>query len=568
MSLRDEIREQLMGSGGPFEIVQEDVMGERMPVFKNRLRSLRELLERSRALGDTEYMVRGDWRIGYAQHLRYVASVARALSELYGVRPGDRVAILAANCPEWAIACWATLSLGGIVVAMNGWWTPDEIDYGLVDSEPKLLIGDARRIERLADLQVDVPVLEIESGFRALLDHDPEAPLPDLPIGEDDPAVILYTSGTTGRPKGALASHRGILGFIQCTMASGAEAAVLDARSREPASEDGAEDRAPPQRPGQQVMLATSPMFHLSGLYSMILLQLAVGGKLVIREQSRFDPADALRLIEKERVTIWAPLGGMGTRTAGFEGRHDYELSSVRSIGFGGAPTSPAVQNAMRELFPNAARSAGIGYGSSETVASVAGIRGAEYLRHPESTGRVAPTCQLEIRGEDGRPVPEGEEGEIHVRSAYSILEYWRKPEATAAAFKPGRWLATGDIGRFEDGLLYINSRARDMILRNAENIYPVEIEYRLDGHPDVAESAVIGVDHPEWGQEVQAIVVPAAGADVDTDALGRWCGETLAAYKLPTRWEIRAQPLPRNASGKVLKNVLRGDAESRFIEE
>ena len=566
MSLRDEVREQLTGPGGPFEIVEEDVLGERVPVFKNRLRSLRELLERSEALGDTEYMVCGEWRIGYAQHLRYVASAARALREVYGVAAGDRVAILAANCPEWAIACWATLSLGGIVVAMNGWWTPDEIDYGLRDSEPRLLIGDARRIERLAGLDVDVPVVEVETGFRALLEHAPEAPLPDGPIAEDDPAVILYTSGTTGRPKGALASHRGILGFIQCTLAGGTETAVLEARRRAAEGSESAPSQS--QRPGQQIVLATSPMFHLSGLYSMILMQLAVGGKMVLREQSRFEPADALRLIEKERVTIWAPLGGMAPRTAGFEGRGDYDLSSVRNVGFGGAPTSPAVQKAMRELFPNAARSMGMGYGSSETVASVAGIRGAEFLQHPESTGRVTPTCQLDIRGEDGRPVPEGEEGEIHVRSAYNILEYWRKPEATAAAFKPGRWLATGDIGRFENGLLYINSRARDMILRNAENIYPVEIEYRLDAHPDVAESAVIGVDHPEWGQEVQAIVVPAAGAEIDTGALGRWCGETLAAYKLPTRWEIRAEPLPRNASGKVLKNVLRGDAESAFVEE
>jgi acyl-CoA synthetase (AMP-forming)/AMP-acid ligase II len=180
----------------------------------------------------------------------------------------------------------------------------------------------------------------------------------------------------------------------------------------------------------------------------------------------------------------------------------------------------------------------------------------------------VIPTHDLEIRDEHGRPLPEGVEGEIHIRSPYVMLGYWGKPEATAATIKPGRWLATGDIGRFENGLLYINSRARDMILRNAENVYPVEIEYRLEQHALVREATVFGIDHDEWGQEVKAVVVPEAGAAIDTAELARWCGETLAAYKVPTAWEVRSDPLPRNASGKVLKDVVRGAVKSAFVEE
>jgi acyl-CoA synthetase (AMP-forming)/AMP-acid ligase II len=226
------------------------------------------------------------------------------------------------------------------------------------------------------------------------------------------------------------------------------------------------------------------------------------------------------------------------------------------------------VQQGLRELFPQASSSMGIGYGSSESVVVAAGLRGQEYKLYPESTGRVTATVEVEIRDPQGRAVPDGTEGEIHVRSAYTMLGYWRKPEATRQAIRPGRWLATGDIGRFENGLLYINSRARDMILRNAENVYPVEIEYRLDAHPGVSESAVIGVDHAELGQEVKAVVVPVGGSRLDTAELARWCGATLAAYKVPTLWEIRREPLPRNASGKVLKNVLRGEIENPFLQE
>jgi acyl-CoA synthetase (AMP-forming)/AMP-acid ligase II len=308
-------------------------------------------------------------------------------------------------------------------------------------------------------------------------------------------------------------------------------------------------------------------MFHLSGLYGNIVMQLALGGKLVIRP-GRFDPEALLQLIERERVTGWAALGSMGPRVATHPNLAKYDTSSVENVGFGGAPTTEAVQELMRRAFPKAKSNLGIGYGSSESVAVAATIRGSDYDQHPTSTGRLVATVEVEIRDAEGKPVPEGVEGEIHIRSAYVMLGYWRKPEATRETIKPGRWLATGDIGRFENGLLYINSRARDMILRNAENVYPVEIEYRLDAHPGVSESAVIGVDHAELGQEVKAVVVPVGGSRLDTAELARWCGATLAAYKVPTLWEIRREPLPRNATGKVLKNVLLGEGSNPFAEE
>lgn len=559
-SIRARVREQAEGPGGLCELVREPVLGQQLPVFKNRKRSLRELLEESAGRDGVEYLVEGERRITYPEHVRLVASVAAALRDEYGIGKGDRVAILAANCLAWPIAFWATVSLGGVVAALNGMWTADEIAYGVADSAPKLLIGDRKRLARAAGTSIDVPTLEIESEFARLESYAPDASLPDVTIGEDDPATILYTSGTTGRPKGAVGTHRGLIGFVDGTKATATVNFLVD-------METGDADPATAANRPQTVALAAAPMFHLSGLYASIVLQLAFGGKLVIRP-GRFDPGEVLKLIERERITLFSALGAMGPRVAEHPDLLKRDLSSVTNVGFGGAPASPAIQERMRKAFPNASQNLGIGYGSSETVAVVASFTGRDYRENPEATGYVAVGMEVQIRDDAGREVPPGTEGRIFVRSAWSMLEYWGKPDATAETIGADRFLDTGDIGRVtEDGLVFINARARDMILRNAENIYPVEIEYRLDQHPQVRESAVYGVEHEQWGQEVKAVVVPEPGEAPSPGALEAWCGETLAAYKVPTAWEIRAEPLPRNPAGKVLKNVLQG-ARANVVDE
>jgi long-chain acyl-CoA synthetase len=560
MTLRDDVFAQLTGPGAPFEIVRENVLGVELPVLKNSPSSLRELLEASAAHGEKEHLVHDDRRITFAEHIDLVASTARALSEKYGIGKGDVVAILAANSPDWPILFWATVSLGGVVAALNGWWTADEIQYGLERSKPKLLVGDGRLLARTEGIDLGVPILELDSQRNELFEYARGAALPDVPIDPDDPAVILFTSGTTGRPKGAVSTHRGIVGFVQINIVAGAIGTVVDMQSGDAPPPD-------PNPPAQLTALVTSPMFHLSGLYAMIAMQLHLGGKLVTRS-GRFDAGEVLRLIELEKITMWSALGAMGPRVASHPDVAKYDLSSMRNVGFGGAPASPAVQQRMRETFPSASTGLGIGYGSSETVAVVASVRGPAFAKHPESTGYIMPCHEVEIRNAEGNIVPDGAEGEIFVRSAYLMLEYWGDPEATNKALDDGRWLATGDIGRVEDGMLYINSRARDMILRSAENIYPVEIEYRLEEHPEVREAAVIGVDHDELGQEVKGIVVPEPGAALDEAKLASWCGETLAPFKVPSLWDLRTEPLPRNASGKVLKNVLSGEVSGSAIEE
>jgi acyl-CoA synthetase (AMP-forming)/AMP-acid ligase II len=558
MSSADEIFARLTGPGGPFEIVEEDVLGERMRVIRTRARSLRELLLRSAAHGDKEYIVHGARRIGYAEHLERAASVAHALRDRYGVRPGDRVAILAENCPEWLVAFWAVVSIGGVVAALNGWWQADEIAHGIADSDPALLLADRKRLARLGGRSPGVPVVEIESGFAELEAYRRGAGLPELEIAEDDPAVILYTSGTTGRAKGAVNTHRGICGFVSVGQLNGVKNLLL-------AAAQGAQPPAVPPPP--LCSLLTVPLFHLSGLYAGAVTMLAAGGKTVWRS-GRFDPADVLRLIEAERVTHWSAIGNMAHRVVSHPDIERYDLSSIQNVGSGGGPTSPEIQERLRKVFPKGGANMGIGYGLSESVTAVCMIGGEELRRFPDSVGRPMPTHEIEIRDPQGRPLPEGAEGEICIRSPYLMLGYWRRPEATAEALAPGRWLRTGDIGRFQEGRLYINSRARDMILRGGENIYPVEIEHRIEAHPEVTEAAVFGVDHPELFQEVKAVAVLRPGSALTPRALSDWVGSALAAHKVPAHWELRAEPLPRNASGKVMKHVLRGDAQNSFVED
>jgi acyl-CoA synthetase (AMP-forming)/AMP-acid ligase II len=556
MSTLAEIEARLTAPGAPFETAVEPVLGEPMPVFKQRARSLVEVLAASRGHGAAEYLVCDGVRLSYAEHVRRVASVAKGMRERFGVGPGDRVAILAANGPEWITSYWAALSLGAIAVGMNAWWSGDEIAFALADCEPRLLLADRKRLARLRG-PAPLPVVEIESDFAKLWDHDPAAELPEVPLHEDDPATILYTSGTTGRPKGAVNTHRGILSFVRASLFHGARMLMWSAAR-------GAASAAPAL---PTCMFVNTPLFHVSGLYSGAVIPLATGIKTVWTRQ-RFDPAHVMQTIEAERVTNWGPMGTMVHRVARHPDRGRFDLSSVRNVGSGGAPVGPELLSLMREVFPNARASVGVGYGLTESTSGIAMIFGEELEERPGCVGRALPTVSFEIRDEQGRPVPEGVEGEIHVRGPQVMREYWRRPQESAEAILPGRWLRTGDWGRLEQGYLYVNSRKRDLILRGGENVYPAEIEQCLETHPGVREAAVLGVDHPELGQEVKAIVVPMEGAAPDPHELARFVAARLAYFKVPAHFELRPEALPRNAAGKVLKNLLRDGGESPFLDE
>jgi acyl-CoA synthetase (AMP-forming)/AMP-acid ligase II len=555
-----EIEQQLLGPGGFFETTVEVVGGEPMTVFANRLPNLRAALEAAGAFGDRDYVVFADREhrrvITHAEHRRAVASVARVLREEYGVQPGDRVAILAANCPEWIVTFWATVSLGAIAVGLNGWWVGDEIRHGLADCTPSVLVADRKRLDRLGDDGPGVPTIVIEDDFDRIWHAHPDEPLPDVPISEDDPALILYTSGTTGRPKGAVNTHRNVIAAIGMSFFHGARNAM--ARPPDPNPDAAA-------RPICQ--LVTYPLFHVSGLH-MGAVAFMISGIRSVWTLGRFDEELVMELIQDEGITGWSYTPTMLHRLLSHPRLGEYDLSGLRQGGGGGAAFSPALLERARTAIPNIRSSMGVGYGQTECAALATINAGEELVAFPESAGRPLPTVELEIRGDDGTVLGEGEDGEIVVRGPMVMPGYWGRPDATAEVLLPGGWLRTGDIGHLDGGRLYLATRKRDLILRGGENVYPIEIENRLEAHPDVAEVAVIGVDDEDLGQDVKAVVVPRDGATLDADELRAFCAESLSYYKVPVQWEIRTEPLPRNALGKVVKAVLTEPDAMQFSEE
>jgi acyl-CoA synthetase (AMP-forming)/AMP-acid ligase II len=550
---RADAIEAMTGSGAPFELVAESVNGLEMRVFKNRFPNLRALLQRSVEFGDAELAV---WDTGerwsFVEHERLIASVAAALRERHGIGPGSRVAILAANCPEWVLVAWATLTLGGVVVAMNAWWQRDEIEYGLELGEPELLVADRRRLERIAEAPPAVPTVTIEDDFASYRDYDLDAPLCDVPIAEDDLAAIMFTSGTTGRPKGAMISHRNLIAFLQMGFCHGAVRILT---------------HPPEGESGPVVSIMSNPLFHVSGFQSGALMGPATGSKIVWTT-GRFDPKKIMRLTLEEGITRW---GGITTQLWRLLEHPDFDperYRQIRSTGGGGSAFSPDLQRTLREKLPQATRDFNVGYGLTECGGLCTMATGDLLLEHPDTVGFTVPGNQVAIFDDEGKPLPEGVDGNICVRGPNVMLGYWRNPEATAEAFFGDGWLRTGDVGQMRDGLLFLAARKRDLIIRGGENIYPLEIENRIEDHPGVEEVAVVGIDHRTLGQEVKAIVVLRPGADLDAERIQAFVAEALAYYKVPTHIEIRQEPLPRNATGKVLKSVLLGEAEITQTED
>ena len=563
-----DVRAQLTGPGGPFEVVTEVVNGIEMKVYKDRMTSLREVPKAAINRGDQDFLVYGDKRWSYAEFVRQANGVARALARDAGVGHGDRVAVLSANNPEWCLAFWATVDLGAILVGLNGWWKTDEILYGLDDSGSKVLVADARRFERIADQLDQAPGLEhiyLIDGDPADYDDprihafselmgEPTDEFPETDIAEDDPAVIFYTSGTTGRPKGAISTHRNMVANLQNTLFNSI-ATVMANPDTAPLDGGG----------GQTVGLLTSPLFHVSGCHSSLVVGMIAGVKLVIPE-GRFDPDHALQLIQDEGVTIWATVPTMVWRVCEHPARHDYDTSTVTSVAFGGSPSADELQRKVRDTFPNV-KSTSNAYGLTESSSVATVISGKDAQERPDSVGPPVPVVDLAIVDPSGNAVPQGQTGEVLIKGPIIMPGYWNKPEATAETVVDG-WLHTGDIGYLdEDGFLFITDRAKDMIIRGGENIYCVEIEQRLVDHPAVADAAVIGVPHTELGEEVKAVVQVQPGATLTEEDVRAWVAETLANFKVPAYVEIIEDKLPRNASGKLLKNVLRGEGEVSFSE-
>jgi long-chain acyl-CoA synthetase len=567
-----EVRAQLTGPGGMFEITTAEVLGRPMEVYASRMPSLRSVAEVGLMRGDDRpFIVYGERTYGFAAFVQESNSVAHALRERFGLAKGDRVAVLSQNNPEWCLTFWATVSQGAILVGLNGWWTTDEIEYGLQDSGAKVLVADRKRFERIAgsldtapDLQ-HVFLVDCSPADVGLAD-DPRvhefaeltgAPTADFvaeDVAEDDPAVIFYTSGTTGRPKGAISTHRSMIANLQNTMYNAVAGSMTGGGA------------LPDAGGGENVALFTSPLFHVSGCHSTLVVGLLAGLKLVMPE-GRFTPETALQLIQEHHVTLWATVPTMVWRVCEHPDRHDYDTTSVRSVAFGGSPSADELQRMVHETFPNVTSTSNA-YGLTETSSVATVISGQDAIERPTSVGPPVPTVHVKITDAVGKEVAPGETGEICITGPILMAGYWNKPDATAEAIDPDGWLHTGDVGHVdEDGFLYITDRKKDMIIRGGENIYCVEIEQRLVAHPHIADAAVIGVPHPELGEEVKAVVQIEAGATLTEAEVRQWVADGLAAFKVPAYVDIITDKLPRNASGKLLKNVLRGEGDVTFAE-
>ncbi|MFE1595584.1 class I adenylate-forming enzyme family protein [Nocardia sp. NPDC058705] len=529
----------LTAPGAPFEMTVEPVLGVPIPVFARRRANLRELLEHSLSWGDRDYLVTEDRRISFAGHAAAVGALATALAARYGVGKGDRVGILAANGPDWVIAFWAAQCLGAIPVGYNAWWAPPEIAYGLGHTTPTVMIADAKRAALLAD--TEIPVLTMEEDLPALIAEFGGGEIPSTPLAEDDPAVVLYTSGTSGKPKGVVHSQRNMVAISDYHRFTDAMLAVFMGQE-------------PSDVPRDRRYLVTAPLFHIASLHNLVIPRLLTGAAAVF-PHGAFEVGRVLSLVEREKVTNWAAVPTMASRLL----EHDvaqHDLSSLAALSLNSAPSSPALLAALRAKIPALQFSLTTSYGLTESGTAATVATPLDLAADDASVGRPIIGVAVEIRDVDGHVVSDGEEGEICIRSPYVMLGYWNDEAATEASIDDRRWLRSGDFGTMRDGRLTVSGRRTDLILRGGENVYPTEIENVLVEHPAVHDCAVFGVDHPDLGQEVAAIIVAEPGT-VDPAQLRAFVADRLAHFKVPARWRVTSDALPRNATGKVTRREL-----------
>jgi long-chain acyl-CoA synthetase len=567
----DEAWNELTAAGGPFAMTEIEVRGNPMRVFDSAPPSMRSLWELAAMHGDNTYIVYEDERYTYAEIDARVRALAAVLRETHGVGSGDRVAIAMRNYPEWVVAYWATVAIGAAVVGMNAWWTSQEMEFGLGDSRPKVLIADDERLERaipvLDRLRADGPLHVIAVRSDRPLPHDASswsdavdpaaAPdgLPPADIDPDDDATIFYTSGTTGFPKGAQLTHRGSIHNVlniafMTTVSAMAEAKAAAAAGTPMAPPDPAAATPP-------VFMAPTPLFHVTANNCLLQPCTLVGGAIVFTY--KWDAGRALELIERERVTNFSGVPTMSREMLMHPDWATRDTSSVKGMGGGGAPIQPDLVDKIDKSLAGGVPSTG--YGLTETHGIVTANQAKLYTAKPASCGRVVPTLDAKLENADGEIV-EGPEalGELCVRGSIVIKGYLNRPEATADAIVDG-WFRTGDIARIdEDGFVFIVDRVKDMVLRGGENVYCSEVEAAIYEHPDVAEAAVFGVPDDRLGEAVGAAIVLRPGASLTDDELSAFLADRIAKFKIPSAMWFRSEELPRNANGKFVKRALRDE--------
>ena len=560
-----EAHARLTAPGAPFEIEEQVIRGVATRTWKNAPPTLRDVFVNGRRFNDREFLVYDNDRATYDSFAKATLTLAHRLIA-DGVKKGDRVAVIMRNLPEWPVCFWAGVLTGAIVTPLNAWWTGAELEYGLADSGTKIVFIDEERLDRVAAFLDKLPDLEKVYATRlaapaggkvAKLEEVigevnawgdlSEPPMPDVELGPEDDATILYTSGTTGKPKGALGTHRNMTSNIG---AGGISAARNFLRAGEPLPE------MDPTKIPQRVTLLVVPMFHATGLSATLGPTINSGGKIVLMR--RWDAEPAMRLIEREKVSSTGGVPTIAWQLIEHPARAKYDLSSLVAVTYGGAPSAPELVRKITEVFPGAV--AGNGWGMTETTATFTSHTGLDYANRPDSAGPAAPVGEMHVRDPaDGTTIlPPGSVGELWCKGPQVVKLYWNKPEATAETFQDG-WLRTGDLARVdEEGFLFIIDRAKDMLIRGGENIYCVEVENVLYDHPDVMDAALVGIPHKTLGEEPGAVVHLRPGGTATEQELRAWVKARLAAFKAPVKVIFWPETLPRNANGKIVKTELK----------
>ena len=558
----DRALAQLTGPGAPFETVREAYHGVSYNVIKTAPATLLDVWAQAATHGDKEFLVYEGERWSHARLLQLAASMGHQLVHEYGIAKGDRVAIAMRNYPEWMAAYIAITSIGAIAVTLNSWGQARELEFALTDAETPVVICDQQRLDLIADR---LPGL----GVRAIVarpsgDELPEnavslddfiagheaAAMPAVEIAPEDYAMMMYTSGTTGNPKGALSTHRAVCQAVANMEVSAAALAMINPETMQAMMSTGYE-------PTQ--MLAV-PLFHVSGCHAVFLTAFKAGRRVVM--MYKWDVKRALELIESEHVSFLSAAPSMLLQLLESPLLDKTDVSSLFALGGGGSATPPVLSRLLRQKFPKGYP--GTGWGLTETNSLGAAFTGKPFLEKPRSAGFRHPGVEIEVRDEQGRVLPPGEAGELWIKTPALIAQYWKRPDANAEEFRDG-WFKSGDVGYFdEEGYLFLSDRAKDMIIRGGENIYPAEIEAVIFDHPTVEEVAVFGVEDTKLGERVAAAVVPKAGESPSAEDIQAYAAEQLARFKVPEHIWLLDKPLPRNATGKVLKKDLKAEYARR----
>ncbi|MCP5395296.1 MAG: acyl--CoA ligase [Sphingomonadaceae bacterium] len=540
--MTDQLDPYLLKAAAPgtiFEIGERDGLRQ----FVNAPMDLSAMIETARRHGERTFIVEGDRRVSYAQLFDWRDRMVPLLK----IAKGDRVGICMRNRAEWIIAFLAVIRAGGVAVLFNSRGAPDELAAMVAEATPALVIADSERAAKLTEGGYAGRLIDLTGPEAAAAQAKDLPPAQDFPaIAPDDPCTILFTSGTTGRPKGAVLTHRSLITGLLSVQMSGLM--IL----HKIADDYGISAEQLMQQLPQQAVMLVFPLFHISGLGSAFLSPLFSGHKIVMMR--RWDAQEAMRLVEAEKVTMisgvptmmWDMLNSPAFPTA--------DLSSLTNIGIGGQATPVRLVEAINAGIPSAA--IGTGYGMTECSGSVAQSVGGDFVRKPASAGRVLPMVEMAIRGPDGQELPQGEAGEITVRGAMVMQGYWNRPEETAQILSPDGWLTTGDVGYIdEEGYVFIIDRKKDMVISSGENIYCAEVERVITEMHGIHECATFGLPDERLGEKLVAVV---RADGVSANDIAAEVSAKLASYKAPAEIAFTAEHMPRTATGKVDKRALK----------